>query len=171
MKIKSILITIIILIVFVSCKEKTETIEVETIENSFKVEFIFKSNKEDLFKIMLNNIVVNDFQKKNIHFHENIIKTTNEDKVSVNFGNDKSYNLLINFGNKNEKIVDITNILLIYNDKEVIVTPSNISDYFIFNKFISINDKGQLVTKTVDGAHNPIIVLKRKAFNELFPSI
>lgn len=164
------IIIVVCLIFFASCKEKVKTpLPVKGIlKKEFKVEMSFKSNREDIFKIMLNNIVVDEFQSKSIHFNEKILATTNEDKIEVNFGDNKSKLLLINFGNKNEKTIDISNLKLSYNQKDIIITSESISNHFLLNKFVSINDKYQLVTKTVNGQHNPVIVLKVKTLNELF---
>ena len=62
-----------LLIVFVSCKNNdNKTPKIEAKEKQVKnliVKMEFKTNVEDVFKISVINIIVDEFQKKNIQIH------------------------------------------------------------------------------------------------------
>ena len=61
----------------------------------------------------MNSIIVDDFQKKNIHIIENVSPTNIIDVISASFGvNNISNKLQISLGNKEEKVVAIESIIL-----------------------------------------------------------
>ena len=174
---KSVLILTVI-IGFVACKndkivntEKvTSPIKIEEDDKELVVKLGFKTNKNDVFKIMVNNIVVDELQKKNIHVIEEVVPTSGVDDITANFGvNNISNNILIHLGNKAVKEVEIVDMTVSYGKNRIsLKTPEDQNKYLIFNKFIDKDTTTvKLKTKRVDGTHNPVIYFKRNLINLL----
>ena len=174
---KNIFLVVLVVFLSVACKEKpSESTAISSVEKTqeepFKELLIvinFKTNKADTFKLMLNNIEVDDFQKKNIHIFEDVISTNTLDVISANFGiNNISNQLHISLGNKEEKVVTIETINISYGKNSLSIESSKLKDFFFFNKFISQDEAtSEIKTKKVDGKHSPIMFIKKKAITEL----
>ena len=175
---KNTVLILAIMMLFVACKkEKPSNMVTEPtpiiIENDIKeliIKLSFKTNKSDVFKIMVNNIAVDELQKKNIHISEEVVPTSGVDKISANFGdNNISNNVLINFGNKEVKEVEIMDITVIFGNNQIsLKTPEDQNRYLNFNKFIEKDTtSNKLRTKRVNGAHNQTIYFKRNLVNLL----
>ena len=174
---KTSILLLIALVVLSACKENTSTTEnaqedqpVEVEEsNELVVEFNFKTSKEDDFKIMLNNIDIDDLQKMNISVVETVPPSTNPDKIVANFGERMSNNLLINLGNADTKSVEISAINVRYGKVYITAqTGEEIDKYYAFNKFIDWDPETTTVTtKRVEGQLFPVITARRRLINAL----
>ncbi|MDG1660874.1 MAG: hypothetical protein P8H40_05805 [Winogradskyella sp.] len=173
-KITSLLFLVIFVLNF-SCKENTSHTQIENKkphadEPSLSVEFVYKTNKTDVFKIMMNNIKVDELQTKHIHITENVIPTTSNDVIEANFDpNNLSKQIVLHLGNKTEKSVTINRILISYGD--IFFDLNSVQDFnkhLVFNKFI-IRDStsNKLSTKRIDGKLNPTIRIKNSLINQL----
>lgn len=171
------LLTIFILTctLVLSCKnentqaEQPETAEItEETPKELQIDFKFKTDKQDVFRVMLNNIEVDEIQKKNIHVFEDVIPTENTESMMMTFGRGNiSNSLVINLGSQEEKTVEIEYIMLSYGDQSQLVTAAQMEEFFVLNKFITLDDQGRLKTQRVDGRHNPTIIAKRKLLGQL----
>jgi len=164
-----------IALLVLSCQDKTnkvksvEQVKVE-IEPSLIIDLNFKTNKEGVFKIMMNNIQVDELQKKSIHFSEDVISTTTEDAIKAEFdANNISDNIIISFGNKEVKEIEIVNLFVSYGSSQInISSPSDIEKYLAFNKFIERDSTSNKIrTKKINGQHNPGLFFKRNLINLL----
>ncbi len=173
---KIVSIIIVSIFLFSGCKNEPKTdivveeaINEEADKKELIVEFAFKTNKEDEFKIMLNNIEVDDLQKMNINVVETVPPSAQPDKIIANFGERISNNLLINLGNSEVKSVEISAIDVRYG--EVFIssqTAEDLDKYFAFNKFIDWDPASLTVsTKRVDGKLFPVISARRRLINAL----
>ena len=87
-------------------------------------------------------------------------------RMTANFGeNIMSKNILINFGNTNEKVVEIGSINISLGETVLEISSNEIDKYFILNKYISQSDSNVLKTKRIDGKLNPILTSKNKLLN------
>lgn len=134
------------------------------------IDFSFKTSEADEFKIMMNNIQVDELQTKNIQIVENVIQSTGFDKIIANFGsNNLSKQVVIHLGSKIEKEVTINGILISYGNKQFNLTsPEDLNSNLVFNKFI-VRDSvtNRLTTKQIDGKLNPTIRIKNSLINQL----
>lgn len=172
---KNVFYLFIALVVF-GCKEdrkaaqKANNVE-QAVEapNVFIVKMSFKTNKEDEFKLMLNNVIIDEFQRKNIHIIEKVTPTSSIDELTANFGENISYDFQLNLGNKIPKEVEIISIDLFYGGNSIHVTPQNINDYFaVNNKYVQYDTlTNKLNTIKVEGKHFPSVVLRKDALNIL----
>jgi hypothetical protein len=165
-------------ILVLSCKEETKTDnqsagsktieQVEKEKKSFVLEMDFSTSKSGDFKLMMNNIVVDEFQKKSIIITEKVELTTGVDKIKANFGNNASGKFVINLGNKEPKSVKIEKILISYGDNSIIATKENLTQHFVLNDFVEFDSiSGTLVTKKINNLHSPAIVLRPRSLNQL----
>ena len=161
-------------LIFVGCKNTAEepqkVEEKATPEAKLIVDFSFKTDQQDVFRIMLNNIEVDELQKKNIQFFEDVAPSSNFESFHAEFdANNMSNNVVINLGNINVKNVEIESIKVTYGDNEIIAsTPVQITEYFALNKFVTLDSvSSTLSTNRVDNQHFPTISLKRKSINYL----
>ena len=174
MKIKFIILIILTLSI-ISCNESNQQknpkeIEPDIFKKSLTIEFNFKTSKSDQFKIMMNNIKFDEFQKKNIQIIEEVTPSTSEDMIVANFdAGNLSNNIIINLGNKEPKDVDIINISVSYGKKHFnISTPEDLDKYLMFNKFIERSADGNTIsTKKVEGVLNPVIYFRLSFINLL----
>lgn len=171
MKPFNILLIIICVIALLSCntaEKNTSSVSENNLaqveSKKLRIEFVYKTNKSDVFTIQMNNIEVDEIQKKNIHFFENVTPTTKDDRVVVEFdANNLSKTIIINLGHKEIKEVEILNISVSYGDNHYSFdTLNDIKKYFAFNRFIDVvEDSKTIQTKRVDGKHNPALSLRQ----------
>ena len=174
MKIKFIILILLTLSI-ISCNESNQQknpkeIEPDNFKKGLTIEFNFKTSKSDQFKIMMNNIKVDEFQKKNIQIIENVINSAGDDNIVADFDpNNLSKQIVIHIGGKIEKEVVINGILISYGDKQFHLTsPEEFNSNLVFNKFI-VRDSttNKLTTKRIDGRLNPTIRIKNSLINQL----
>jgi len=167
---------IILLITALSCNdvgksEKLNQSQSEDInDKSLTINFNFKTNKTDVFKIMMNNIQVDELQKKNVHIFENVVPSSSQDEIIGKFdAGDISRSIHIHLGNKERKEVEIVSIHLSYGENQInIATPEDLDKYFVFNKFIEKDPTSKkLKTIKINGQHNPVFSLKLNLINFL----
>ncbi|EMQ95966.1 hypothetical protein D778_01856 [Xanthomarina gelatinilytica] len=157
-----------------SCKNDTKN-DNQVIENSvvetpkeLVVKLGFKTSVKDEFRIMLNNIEIDEFQKKNILIRETVPVSSGFESIVANFGNNISNNLIINLGNKNLKEIELNGIEVSYGEKRVLVTNENIRKHFNINKFVEFDSiKRVFKTIKVAGKHQPSFVARRSLINIL----
>jgi hypothetical protein len=179
---KKTLLLILISLAFFSCKNEKQ--DKPSLNNNkligqdeevirpkeFLFELVYKTNQDDVFNIMMNNIEVDELQKKNIHIFENVITTTNKDIITAKFdAGNISNNIIVNLGNKEVKEVEIISILVSYGNNTInINSPKDIDKYLAFNKFVERDSaSNKIKTKKVNGEHRPVLVLKRNLINLL----
>ncbi len=176
---KKVILILMLLLFIVSCKNESKINETEKPSNQAKtekvseqleIEFRFKTNKKDVFKIMMNNIEVDELQKKNIHFFETVEPTSNYDYIDAKFdeGN-MSKKITINLGDKKIKTVEIQSINISYKNNVInISSHKDINKYLRFNKYIERDSASSIIkTKKVKGQHKPAITFSKKLINEI----
>ena len=165
------------MILFASCKKSTEKEQVsnevkktEEVSKQLEIRFSFKTNKTDVFKIMMNNIEVDEFQKKNIQIFETIPPSSQFENIVAKFdeGN-MSKNIVFSLGNKKVKEVTIDNINISYKNKVIdISTPKDITKFLRFNKHIKRDSTSKIIkTKKVDGKHSPTFTFSKNLIKQL----
>lgn len=170
----AIYVLIFVVIIFGCNEQKTHVLQETEVnkvqEKSLSIDFKFKTSEADEFKIMMNNIKVDEFQKKNIQIVENVIPSTTEDKIVAKFDpNNISKQVVISLGNKVEKEVTINSILISYGDKHFnLKSPEDFNANLLFNKFIVRDSSSNtLTTKRIDGKLNPTFRIKNSLINQL----
>ena len=141
----------------------------DEIERELTVSMEFKTNKEDEFVIMMNDIRIDDFQTKNIHIKERVSPTTSVDKLTGNFGvNNISNKLIISLGREEVKEVEIISMNFEYDENIVSVRAKDFRKYFGFSKF-SVFDTitNKIQTIKINNIHNPRLYVKKKLWDEL----
>lgn len=169
------ILLLFIIVLITTCKKDVETNHKEIVDKlnnqkELTISIQFKSDKADNFKVSLNNILVDEFQKKNIQIIEKIEPSSGFDEIYANFGaNNISNKLIINLGNRNEKTIIIENILITFGSKNININQTNFNTYFNHNKFVKkvINSKITLSTTKIDGVLNPVIFAKPNLFNSI----
>lgn len=168
---------LLLIIVNIACKDRAEQKAVqESTENiqtpkQLTINFSFKTNKADVFKIMMNNIQVDELQKKNVHIFENVVPSSKKDRIIAKFEEGAmSRNILIHLGNEEVKEVEVISVELTYGNNHIhISTAEDFDKYFAVNKFIEKEPVSKkLKTIKRNGQHNPVIYVKSKFLNRLF---
>ena len=98
-------------IIALGCNNETksipETISLNEIEQTkeFIAKISYRTNKDDEFKIMLNNIQQDEFQRKNIYIIEKVVSNSVFENITANFGevDNLPNEFHINFGVKEIK--------------------------------------------------------------------
>lgn len=165
---------VILVLLFISCNQpknnKSKSNEpIQPQKKEFIVTFEFKSNSDGDLKLMMNNIIIDEFQKKNIHIIEKIVANSRPESLTANFGENFSYDFKINLGNEKPKEIEVVSMIVSYGQKEIAITPQNIEDFFaVNNKYISYDqESGILITKRIEGNHFPSIIMRRKVLEQL----
>lgn len=165
------ILLILVLISVISCKnepkeEAKNSNPENVVESTKELEVIvnFKTNKEDEFKLMLNNVKVDEFQRKNIHIMEKVVPTSGIETITANFGeNNMSTVFYFNLGNKEPKEVEIESLSFKYGEKSISISPDQLEEYFAFNKFVTLDSVSHIFkTSKIDGQHYPNLIFKRK---------
>ncbi|HPF97198.1 MAG TPA: hypothetical protein PLZ00_07260 [Mangrovimonas sp.] len=172
MKFKTIVIFFLSLFLF-SCKgnksndEPSESIK-QIPKNQLIVNFSFKTDVEDRFFIMMININVDEFQKKNIQIHENVPPSSGFERISAKFdpGN-FSKSVRINLGTKQKEVV-LEKIELSYKNNIVEINSTNFEEFVNLNDYVEFNvENATLHTKFKNGSHNPVLEIKESIMNSL----
>lgn len=170
---KKIILVFVVLTTLFACKSDKKNInnevttELKKQENILKVYIEFKTNKQDEFKIILNNIEVDEFQKMNIEAREIIPVTASYEKMNVTFfDNIFSNKLLVGLGNDHVKELEISEIVISRGVNIVNVNKENIEDYFSHNKYVEFKNN-KIITKKVNGKHVPLLYAKSRLINGL----
>ena len=156
-----------LIILLFSCKNESKdsdnSLLLEEPIKKLELEFYFKTDKADEFKIIMSDIKIDELQNKSITISENVIPSTNEDRIIAKFDEGNfSDKVMISLGNKELKSVKINRIFVKYGLKEILLSsPEELNNYLFFNKFIDFDMPNKVVTtKEVDGNHNPVIFFK-----------
>ena len=166
-------ITLIFLVLNFSCKdaEKKTIVEQDQIApKQLTIDFNFKTNKQDIFKISMRNFKVDRLQKKTIEIFEHVVPSKNYDAIIAKFGpGNLSNDVVIYLGNETEKLIELKNILISYGDNLLnLSTPADFNEHLVFNKFIERDTLSNLLkTRKLNGILNPIIRFKRNTINLL----
>lgn len=155
-----------------SCNENKSAVNAESVspvkKDILTVSIELKTTQEDEFRIMLNQISVDDFQKMNIHATETIPVTSNYERMTTKFfENTFSNKLVIGLGNKHPKNVDINNISISYGLNSISIPKAQLHEYFNPNTFVSFDDNMSIITKTEKGRHSPLLYANSKLINLL----
>ena len=164
------------MILFINCKESTDKQEysntpkqTEEISKQLEIRFSFKTSKTDVFKIMMNNIEVDEFQKKNIQIFETIPPSSQFENIIAKFdeGN-MSKNIVFSLGNNEVKEIIIENIIISYKNKDInISTSEDIAKFLKFNKYVEADSSNKLIkTKKVNGKHSPAFTFSKKLIKQ-----
>lgn len=167
-------IVIIFAISLIGCNNHKRTdltnSKAEVKSKELLVEFYFKTDSADEFKIMINDIKVDELQRKDIHIYEDVVPSSNEDRIIARFDeNNISDKIRISLGNKVLKKVELKRLLVKYGDNEILLsTPADFKKYLFFNKFIEYNSENSTITTlNQDGVHHPVIFFKPILINLL----
>ena len=172
---KNIILALTLILIFVGCKSDSNERNNQNegqVENKLIKEFVvkmkFKTTKSDEFKLVLYNIIPDEYQNKYIVINERVVLTSETDNLTANFGENISDSFRINFGNKEEKEIEILSIEISYGSNQININPEDLTTYFKFNDFVSQDPKSfKLQTKKVGEKLNPIIYLKLQYMREL----
>ncbi|MDG5491103.1 hypothetical protein [Psychroserpens sp. SPM9] len=155
---------ILCVLFFMSCSEKKSSKkEVPTIveKKELIVKVYLKTDVEDVFSIRMDNIQVDEFQKKNIFIRETIPLSTGYESITANFG-PNNFSKHIHFGlGKKLKTVDLKTIEFTYKGNTLTITKENFNDYLQVNDSAELNlEDFSINTKNVIANKNPEISVK-----------
>jgi len=175
-KMKKTFLALVLLTIFACKNEVKKDLNTQIVEHvelpKFIVEMNFKTDKADAFRLMLRNVELDEFQKKDIIIEEKVSPTSSIDLVSASFGEGNISNYFsINFGKQDEKIIEIETITLSYGNNHVVVNRGNFNKYFNPNKDVSVSlDLPNIilhVDKNTNNKSNPTIYAKSSLMAEL----
>jgi hypothetical protein len=172
------IIIVLILTLSFACKnevkndgksDKETQTKTETLKNELIVEIHFKTNKKDYFKLMLSNIVVDEFQNKHITIVEAVSPSTLIDKLIANFGEGNMSNSIeIILGDKEEKEIEIESMQFSYGSNELNISATELSKYFTFNNYITQDEvNNKLFTHSIEGKLWPVLKLNQEGIGVL----
>lgn len=164
---------ICLLILLGSCSQKKSSINDAkdlTIAKSeiLLVKLELKTTVKDEFRIMLNQIEIDEFQKMNIQASEVIPVTSHYESMKVDFfENMFSKKIVIGLGNKFPKRVEIKSISVSKGLNIIDIPQAQIEEYFTANKYVIFDDDMNITTKKIDGKHAPILFANSRLINLL----
>ncbi len=161
-----------VLLFFISCNQNSNSSVESNASKIKKKEFLvsieYKSNSPDKFKLIMDNIKVDEFQRKSIVITEDVVATTSLDFINANFGENISSRIVLNLGNKEVKKVVINELIMSYGDNSIIIDGNSILDSFKLNEFVEFDSTSkELKTKRINNNHAPALILKPKVINQL----
>jgi len=168
---RAVLVLVVLCFISISCKQeenKKENTQKTIIEKKeLTVKLALKTSAEDAFKIVMNNIKVDEFQRKDIIITENIPVTSNFENVTANFGaNNFSDNLNISLGTQT-KTVKFNTIEFSYAGNVLSITKDNFDKFLRTNKFAEFNKEEFSVTSKNDNPKNLLIYARKSLLNFL----
>lgn len=155
---------------FFSCNNSKKTQKDKIAEEpELIIKLGFKTNVEDEFVVMLNNIKVDEFQKKNIQVREIVPASSELESIVAKFGEgNKSSNVILSLGKK-PKTIFFNGIEFSYGEKSILITSSNFNKFLSTNKFAALeNEEFTISTKKLNGKHNPALIAKKRLLDSLF---
>ena len=170
---KLILVFICFTTLLVGCKveeeKKSVVIKPEPIKKTvrLKIKFNYNSSVKDKLECLFSQIDLDNNQNAYYVVNENI----SDESGDITFqmpGDDIPLVLILRLG-ATPKEIAITNMVLSYEDKEVIVDGHNLEKYFTFNEYITYDSENQTIkTNKINNKHYPQLTLRRNFINELF---
>lgn len=171
---KVILVTLVFLII--SCKnnkgelakEATEEITEEvTVKKPEKliVELELKYSESDEIILSSSKVFINNNRTMNLSVIEKVKKSDEFKTIILDFPENikPDYQIYVNFGNKEEKSIEIKGVKITYGEVSYDVSPQEMNNYFNFNKYIKYNsEKGIMTIKKDNGKLNPLMFFRRK---------
>ena len=98
---------------------------------------------------MLNNIKVDEFQKKNIQVREIVPASSELESIVAKFGEgNKSSNVVLSLGKK-PKIIFFNGIEFSYGEKSILITGSNFNKFLSTNKFVALENEDFTVVVSI----------------------
>jgi hypothetical protein len=164
---------LILSLLIISCKNETTPLQKADKKPIAKKELVvnmeFKTNKADELTFALNDIAVDELQKKNIQIIEGVIPTSSPDKFQGNFGEGNiSRKFEIDLGRNELKEFQIFAISFKYGDKTINISPDELEKYFAFSKFSIFNKESKIITTIkVDNYHLPKLYARGILWDEL----
>lgn len=175
MKIK--LFTLVLALVFFSCKEEkaVENIqnqETEEVKAPSKLvfEIDLETTQPDDFKFFANDVFLNNNQFMNISINQKLNSNETSKSMRFEFPENIKPDVQLGFslGTKKVKDVKITKSTLSYGETEFVVTPEEFNDFYTFNRFIDYNEETQtLQTKKIGNQYNPMLFVRRKILDSI----
>ena len=166
--------SLVIFLLLLSCNSKKEESKSKVLNKENKelsIEFSLKTNVEDVFRINLRDIYVDEFQNKSISTFEKIPATSNFESMKAKFKEGNfSKNIVIKLGDNNEKVVDLEHISFSYKNKVIEIDSKNFDTYMAFNKYVrrdSVDLNKFYISKIDNTNFNPVIYAKQSLISEL----
>lgn len=171
MKFKATLLLFSLLIV--SCKEqsnkaKKETVEAVPLKKELIIDFNFKTDVEDQFAILINDIKIDEFQSKSVSIKETVYPSTGLENIHAKFDpNNLSNVLLITFG-RTLKNVFFENLKFQYGNNIIVIDKNNFDDYMTANKYLEYNKESSIFTAVEENGYtDPVIFAKQNLIDFL----
>ena len=167
----------VILFVFsfliVSCKQENNSVDQEAAKSQPEmkeliIDFSFKTNVEDQFAILLNDIKIDEFQSKNVHIRETVYPSSEMERIHAKFNPDNlSVKLLITLG-KNLKEVFFESLKFKYGKNSIIINSDNFEEYLMTNDYLKFDKENSLLKAILIRDYtDPVIILKQKLLDFL----
>ncbi|WP_055436222.1 hypothetical protein [Lacinutrix algicola] len=138
---------------------------VAKINYDFTVLAKLKTDKEDRFQFVLKDI------DNETTIEKTVVKVSEDfqdvvGKVKAKYDFEYPTTLYLGLGYLQPKTIILESLEISYKGKSHIFTPNDFEEYFTINKFVEFGDNyGELITKTIDGQHVPILGLNRKGID------
>lgn len=165
---------LLVLLILLSCNGKKDESKSKVLNKENKklsIEFSLKTNVEDVFRITLTDIYVDEFQNKNISAFEKIPATSNFESMKAEFKEGNfSKNIVIKLGDKNEKVIYLSHVSFSYNKKVIEIDSKNFDTYMAYSDFVkrdSIELNKFYIYKIDNTKFNPVIYAKQSLISEL----
>lgn len=142
----------------------TESIQKAEKSKALIIEIDLETSVPEDMKLVAINTFLNNGQFVDLYMTQKF--NANETSKKFRFELPESITpdnfLGISFGKKSIKEVKINSINLVYGDLNYNIQTETVLEFFKVNKFIDYDETSQVFkTKTVDGVHNPILILRQ----------
>lgn len=179
---KNFFLCIIAALICSNCVENSSTESISKEDNSDSItsgkesakQLIFEveleTSEPDEFTVFCNDIFLNNNQSMSIRITQKFTFNETKKKMKFVFPEDiiPDYNIGFLLGTKTAKEIRINKIRISFGDKQIQISDSELSKYFIFNKYVEFNKvNNNLIIRKIDGKLNPFISLKRKYLDRL----
>ncbi len=143
-------------------KKKRESTQTEVNENTFRIEIKAVTPLDDVFEVYYTD----ESPEENFSGKKKIRKKTNagSDFQTIEFKLPKEkfpFKFRLDLGeNKQQEEIRIDQILLSYNNKQIIIAKDSIQFYFIANQFLKSDKMGSYKLITINDKRDPFIIAK-----------
>lgn len=171
---KIVLVLVCFISVLCSCKEKEPepkaiVVEKEKTPSVLKVIIDYKSDTDDVIQFLFAQIELDGNQNGTYILNENISSSDNFTKKEFKmFGDYIPLIAQLKLGPKPKNMI-INNILISYEENEIIIRGEDLDKYFRLNDFITYDAENKtLATISKNGKSLPHLTLQRGYINKLF---